>query len=96
MTIDWKYQTVNPYQKEWEQLSKEDKERFYRHNFMHRPEEVAKKTISDEDPMLKVVRNFIPEGADAREALEKLKEEGEKRAKISKSRGEASKNGQKV
>lgn len=96
MTIDWKYQTVNPYQKEWEQLSEEDKERFYRHNFMHRPEQVAKKTISDEDPMLKVVRNFIPDGADAREALEKLKEEGEKRAKISKSGGEASKNGQKV
>jgi hypothetical protein len=63
---------------------------------MHRPEEVAKKTTTDEDPMLKVIRNFIPEGADAREALAKFKEEGEKRAKISKSGGKASKNGQKV
>lgn len=96
MTIDWKYKTINPYQKEWAELSEEDKERFYRHNFMHRPEEVAKKKLTDEDPMLKVIRNFIPEGADAREALAKFKEEGEKRAKISKSGGEATKNRKKV
>jgi hypothetical protein len=96
MTIDWKYRTINPYQKEWEDLTSEDKERFYRHNFIHRPDQIEKKLHSSEDPLLKVIRNFIPEGADENAALEELKKAGENRDKISKAGRKAAKNRKKI
>lgn len=72
MTTNW-INKVKPWHNEWATLSEEKKENFYRHNYIHRPENIAKKEIDAEDPLLKVVRNWISDDESEQVALSEAK-----------------------
>lgn len=59
MTTNW-INRVKPWHEGWKDLSEEEKENFYRHNYIHRPENVRRREIEGViDPMLKVIRNWL-------------------------------------
>ena len=69
MTTNW-INKVKPWHKGWNDLSEKEKENFYRHNYIHRPENVRRRELEGvTDPMLKVVRNWITEDMDEQAAL---------------------------
>lgn len=72
MTTNW-INKVKPWHDGWKDLSDDKKENFYRHNYIHRPENIAKKEVDAEDPMLKVVRNWLKAGESEETALSEAK-----------------------
>lgn len=59
MTTNW-INKVKPWHKKWSELSQEEKDNFYRHNYIHRPENVKRRELEGViDPMLKVIRNWM-------------------------------------
>lgn len=72
MTTNW-INKVKPWHDGWKDLSEKERENFYRHNYIHRPENIAKKEVDAEDPMLKVVRNWVSSGESEETALSEAK-----------------------
>ena len=89
---------VTPSDPGWKDLPEEEKESFYRHNYIRRPEVMERANNQNtEDPLLKVVRNWIGPDDDEQEALVELKKTiKEKRDQVSKAGGKTTKNGQKI
>ena len=72
MTTNW-INKVKPWHKKWSELSQKEKENFYRHNYIHRPENVKRRELEGViDPMLKVVRNWIGSNQDEQAALSEI------------------------
>ena len=73
MTTNWVNKT-KPWQEGWSELSQEEKDNFYRHNYIHRPENISRRELEGVvDPMLKVVRNWISDEEDEQAALSEVK-----------------------
>jgi hypothetical protein len=92
MTTNW-INKVKPWQEGWKDLSQKQKDNFYRHNYIHRPENVQRRELEGvTDPMLKVVRNWITDDMDEQAALSefetKIKDYNEQ---LSKAGGNSSK-----
>jgi GT2 family glycosyltransferase len=97
MTTNW-INKVKPWHKDWKDLPEKDKENFYRHNYIHRPENIRRRELEGAvDPMLKVVRNWIKPEQDEQAALSevttKIEDHNEQ---LSKAGRKASKNGKKI
>lgn len=97
-----KPRSVRPSDAEWDNLSQEEKDYFYRHNYIYRPEVIASRTqVPKDDWLLKVARNFT-QGDSPENTVQNIKAKIEKRDKerreqqISATRREASKNGKKI
>lgn len=102
MTTNW-INKVKPWHKKWSELSQEEKDNFYRHNYIHRPENVKRRELEGViDPMLKVIRNWLDaeslrnmdgstkdEQAALSETMNRIKDRNEQ---LSKARREAPKN----
>lgn len=92
MTTNW-INKVKPWHEGWKDLPQEKKENFYRHNYIHRPENVKRRELEGvTDPMLKVIRNWIGDNQDEQAALSeitnKIKDRNEQ---LSKARRKAAK-----
>ena len=72
MTTNW-INKVKPWHSGWSDLSEDEKDNFYRHNYIHRPENVKRRELEGvTDPMLKVVRNWIGSNKDEQAALSEI------------------------
>lgn len=72
MTTNW-INKVKPWHKKWSELSQDEKDNFYRHNYIHRPENVKRRELEGvTNPMLKVVRNWIGSNQDEQAALSEI------------------------
>lgn len=73
MTTNW-INKVKPWHKKWSELSDKERDNFYRHNYIHRPENVQRRQLEGvTDPMLKVIRNWIVGNQDEQAALSEIK-----------------------
>lgn len=93
MTTNW-INKIKPWHKKWSELSEDEKENFYRHNYIHRPENVKRRELEGvTDPMLKVIRNWIRDDKDEQAALSEIKKKiKEQNEQLSKARRKPAKN----